>query len=250
MEVTVGKPTTVLSCIYKHPKLRNDVFKCYLSNVADYLLKTHSDLLFLGDMNCCPTKSTLIQDFCDIYGLANLITEPTCHKGDVPTLLDVILVTSSQRYLGILNSECNISDFHNIIGAATRRFAPSLKPQRIMYRSYKSFNDADFLFDLQCAPFHVMNIFDEADDMAWYTSALLSDIVDNHAPVKSKFVKKKQSVPYMNSKLRKALYSRNMARNKFRTFGKKILGRESASAKSCGVAEVKIHCEIFWKQLL
>ena len=162
-----------------------------------------------------------MEDFCDIYGLTNLITEPTCHKGDVPTLLDVILVTSSQRYLGILNSECNISNFHNIIGAATRRFAPSLKPQRIMYRSYKSFNDADFLFDLQCAPFHVMNIFDDADDMAWYTSAHLSDIVDNHAPVKSKFVKK-QSVPYMNSKLRKALYSRNMARNKFRTFGKKF----------------------------
>ena len=95
-----------------------------------------------------------------------------------------------------------------------------------------------------------MNIFDDADDMAWYTSALLSDIVDSHAPVKSKFVKKKQSVPYMNSKLRKTLRSRNMARNKFRTFGKRILGRESASAKSCGVAEEKIHCEIFWKQLL
>ena len=72
----------------------------------------------------------------------------------------------------------------------------------------------------QCAPFHVMNIFDDADDMAWYTSALLSDVVDSHAPIKSKFVKR-QSVPYMNSKLRKALYSRNMARNKFRTFGKK-----------------------------
>ena len=41
-----------------------------------------------------------------------------------------------------------------------------------------------------------MNIFDDADDMAWYTNALLSDIVDNHAPVKSKFVKK-QSVPYI-----------------------------------------------------
>ena len=66
-----------------------------------------------------------------------------------------------------------------------------------------------------------MNIFDDADDMAWYTSALLSNIVDSHAPVKSKFVKK-QSVPYMNSKLRKALYSQNMARNKFRTFGKKF----------------------------
>ena len=220
MEITVGKTTIVVACIYKHPKLKNDAFKCYLSNMADSLFRTHSDLVFLGDMNCCPSKSTTIQYFCEIYGLTNLITEPTCHKGDVSTLLDVILVTNPRRYLGTLNSECNISDFHNIIGAATRRFALSLKPQTIIYRSYKSFNDADFLFDLQCAPFHVMNIFDDADDMAWYTSTLISDVIDSHAPVKSKFVKR-QSVPYMNSGLRKALYSRNMARNKFRIFGKK-----------------------------
>ena len=124
------------------------------------------------------------------------------------------------KYMGLL-IECNIDDFHNIIGAATRRFAPSLKPQKIIYRSYKSFDDADFL-DLQCAPFYVMNIFDDADDMAWYKSMLLSDCIDSHAPVKSKFVKR-QSLPYMNSKLRKALHSRKMARNKFRIFGKKYL---------------------------
>ena len=169
MEITVGKTTTILSCIYKHPKLKNDVFKCYLSNMADSALRTHSDPVLLGDMNCCPTKTTVIQDFCDIYGCTNLITEPTCHKSDISTLLGVILVTNPHKYLDTLNSECNISDFHNIIGAATRRFAPSLKPHRIVYRSYKSFNDADFLFDVQCALFHVMNIFDDADDMAWYT---------------------------------------------------------------------------------
>ena len=48
MEITVGKTTTILSCIYKHPKLKNDVFKCYFSNMADSLLRTHSDLVFLG----------------------------------------------------------------------------------------------------------------------------------------------------------------------------------------------------------
>ena len=63
--------------------------------MVDSLFKPHSDLVFLGDMNCCPSKSNMIHDFCDIYGLSNLITEPTCHKGDVSALLDVILVTSS-----------------------------------------------------------------------------------------------------------------------------------------------------------
>ena len=54
-----------------------------------------------------------------------------------------------------------------------------------------------------------MNVFDDIDDMAWYTSSLIKYVVDHHAPVKSKTVSA-QSVPYMNSALRKAKYRRNM----------------------------------------
>ena len=60
-----------------------------------------------------------------------------------------------------------------------------------------------------------MDIFDEIDDMAWHTSALL----DMHAPIKTRIVKY-HSVPYMNSVLRKAQYERNMIRNKFKWSGK------------------------------
>ena len=172
-------------------------------------------------MNCCPTKSSAIKDLCELYDLTNSIKEPSCHKGKEPTILDVILVTNRNRYFGVLNTQCCVSDFHNIIGGATRRYAPSQKPQTILYRSYKHFNDADFLHDLQSAPFHVMRIFDDADDMAWYTSTRIGNVIDSHAPVKYKLVKR-QSVPYMNSLLRKAIYSRNMARNTFRKFGAKF----------------------------
>ena len=47
----------------------------------------------------------------------------------------------------------------------------------------------------------------------------LNDIIDYHAHCKTKVVKC-ESVPYMNSELHKALYKRNMARNKFRKYGK------------------------------
>ena len=130
------------------------------------------------------------------------------------------LVKNSKRYSGVLNANFCLSDVHNIIGAATKRFAPSQKPRKTNYRSFKHFNDTDFLYDMSCAPFHVADIFDDVDDMAWYTSNLISDIVDHHAPIKSK-LRKSKPVPYMNSRLRKALYTRNMARNKFKKFGKK-----------------------------
>ena len=45
------------------------------------------------------------------------------------------------------------------------------------------------------------------------------NVIDEHAPVKKKLIKQ-ESVPYMNGCLRKAMYQRNMARNKFRKYGK------------------------------
>ena len=156
---------------------------------------------------------------CDIYGLTNLIKEPTCHKGKVSTLIDVLLVSNPRRFCSAVNTEFCLSDFHNIIGAATRRFVPVRKPYPIQYRSFKNFDDAVYVNDIAAAPFHVDEIFDDVNDTAWFTSTLISDITETHAPTKTKWVKCK-SAPFMNSNLRKAIHSRNMARNKFRKYGK------------------------------
>ena len=163
--------------------------------------------------------SNTVKDICDVYGLTNLIKTPTCHKGPVSTLIDIILVSNPKRYIDTLNAKFVLSDHHNIIGAATRRFAPSLKPHRIYYRSYKQFCEEKYLHDINCAPFHIADIFDDINDMAWFLSSPIRTIIDENAPIKSKIIKKK-CVPYMNSKLRKAQFARNMSRNKFRRFGK------------------------------
>ena len=48
--------------------------------------------------------------------------------------------------------------------------------------------------------------------------SLIRNVIDSHAPIKSKIMRKR-SVLYMNSKLRKAQFARNMSRNKFKRFG-------------------------------
>ena len=117
-----------------------------------------------------------------------------------------------------MNLPFSLSDHHNIIGAATRRHAPLSERKQIHYRSFKNFDDDAYLLDLSSAPFHVSQLFDDVDDRAWYVSKLINNIIDKHAPLKTKFVSSKQA-PFMNSKLRKAMYQRNMARNRFRKFG-------------------------------
>ena len=221
LEIIIGKNKTVVSCIYKHPKMKLEPFKNKMCFIADKVLTTCSDTIFLGDMNCCPLLSNTVKDICDLYDLRNLIQEPTCHKGNTSTLIDVVLVSNPRKYVKSLNCPCELSDFHNFVGAVMRRFAPSQRPRHINYRTFKNFNEADFLCDISTAPFQVSDIFDDVEEMAWYTSQLLADIVNTHAPMKSKQVKC-DSVPYMNSCLRKAIYARNMSRNKFRKFGHKF----------------------------
>ena len=145
----------------------------------------------------------------DLYGLTNIVTQPTCFKGDNPTVIDVTLASNPRRYIVDLNASFGLSDHHNIIGAATRRFAPKQQPGKIFYRSYKHFNELDFTNDIEVAPFHVAYIFDDVDDTAWFHATLIKDVMDSHALIKTKIIKK-ESVPFMNSKLRKAQYKRNM----------------------------------------
>ena len=146
-----------------------------------------------------------------------VVNDPTCFKGPTPSILDVILVTNPRRYISTLNVRCYVSDFHNIIGAATKRFAPEKKRELYTIEVTRILSSQTSV--ATCAPFHVMDIFDDIDDMAWYTSSLIKHVVDHHAPIKSKFVPS-QSVPYTNFALRKARYQRNMARNKFKKYGK------------------------------
>ena len=98
------------------------VFLTHLSQMADRPLIICPDIVFLGDMNCCPKKSDAIKEFCELYSMKNLITSPTCHKGSPPTILDVILVSQPKRFTESLNCECPLSDFHNIIDGATKQF--------------------------------------------------------------------------------------------------------------------------------
>ena len=113
------------------------------------------------------------------------------------------------------NFDCGLSDCHNMIAVCFKENSLSNKRQKITFRSYKSFEEASFTQDLHRVPFQVATIFDDANDCYWAYETLLMDIVDEHAPKKQKYPKK-DSPPFMNSELRKAIYKKKMLHNKFK----------------------------------
>ena len=83
----------------------------------------------------------------------------------------------------------------------------------ISYRSMKHFKEQEFMDALASAPFHVGNIFDDVNDSYWYCSKLFCNVIDEHAPLKSRRIKPNQ-IPYINGDLRRAINVKAMLKRR------------------------------------
>ena len=68
-----------------------------------------------------------------------------------------------------------------MIATIFKENSTSYKRQKVTFRSYKNFCEADFVQDLQRALLHIGGIFDDIDDSYWAYETLVREIVDEHA---------------------------------------------------------------------
>ena len=87
--------------------------------------------------------------------------------------------------------------------------------RKIKCRSYKHFDEKVFSGAVGVIPFDVAYVFDDVDDIYWAHEVLLVDVLNDHAPIKEKPVKTKQT-PFMHSKRRKAVFSKSLFFNKYK----------------------------------
>ena len=125
-----------------------------------------------------------------------------------PTLLDVILVSDrNARKKGVV-TPCALSDFHSFIHGVFKLQLPRTTSRRITYRSYKHFNAEDFGADLRRAPFHVGEVLDINSHMEYFQDLFLN-VLDQHAPIKSKIVRTSQC-PHMTKQWKSAIFQRKI----------------------------------------
>ena len=73
-------------------------FLSHISKVIDAKLFNYENLILLGDFNAVDSDLSLT-DFCELYSLKNLITEPTCYKNpNNPSLVDIILTNRRSNF--------------------------------------------------------------------------------------------------------------------------------------------------------
>ena len=217
----------VFVCLYNPHKRNKSVCCNAIETVMNELSKCKYKMKFLiGDLNInCLNEmdSKCLKDVSEVHGLTHIVKQPTCQKSEHGTLLDVILTTNTVRIGKAFNLINDISDFHNIVGFSSKLSLPQNNQDKIIYRYYKHFEETLFKNDVAIAPFHVAEIFDDINDQYYFTETLFKDVIELHAPLKSRKPLNFPS-PFMNSELRKTIHYKAMLRNKY--FRK---GRHNAS---------------------
>jgi len=217
VEIKTKSSKMMLSCIYRPPSTHIRYLHEAMNFIYGKCLSECKTVYLMGDFNVDFLKqSHALSETLVSLNLQNVVTEPTCFKNvHAPTLLDAILTNNKRCIIDTLNIDVGISDCHNLVGIAVRTHVLKRGLRVISYRSYKSFDENSYINDLIAAPFHVSEIFDEVDDKMWYHNVLLRQVIDIHAPLKTKRTRG-QTTFYMNNELRKAINVKAMLRRKHR----------------------------------
>ena len=157
------------------------------------------ELYLLGDLNCEMRPHIIdhnrkhIVNVMDIYGLHQLINEPTRITATSESLIDLCLTNCSEKitHSGVLH--LGISDHSLVFMTRKSKMERSRVHKAIQFRSLKNFCKADFLADL--AEIDWKAITGPADDpnKSWqnWKSCLMS-VIDKHAPIRHKRIRGKK----------------------------------------------------------
>ena len=79
----------------------------------------------------------------------------------------------------------------------------------LYYRSFKHFNEANFINDLQAIPWDLIKLFDDPDDILEAWTYLFLEVVDKHIPIKKHRVKRKTQPDWLTSDILDAMKTRD-----------------------------------------
>ena len=151
-----------------------------------------------------------------MFWLQSLKTDAACFKKVcTPTLKDVILTNASKKCMKSLNFPTGISDCHNFISTVINSNIAKDEMSKFKYRSFRGFNQEQFLSDLQGIDFSFARGAEgDANAVCELSESQISQVVNKHAPIKQAYQRRKK-LPCMNSALKTAIFlkKRNFLEN-------------------------------------
>ena len=217
----IRKPNSKLFVIvvcYRPPNSPNAVFSS-LENHIGCLDSENVKSYLMGDMNCnmalmFDTNSHLLSDITDLYGLHQLIDEPTCITDTTSTLIDLIYTNCPDKV--VCSGVCHVSISDHSLIFAYRKLLIGVASKRhntIEYRSFKNFSRDYFRSNIASENWDALDNFQDPNNMWCEWKIKFLNVVDAHAPLRTKRVRSKRS-PWITSELKKCMHERDIMKLK------------------------------------
>ena len=149
-------------------------------------------------------------EYMELFGLTQLVSEATRVTSDSSTLIDHIYSNCPENVNSLNVPKIGLSDhFPIFITRKMHNKPPQNVHFTIAYRSFKNFNEAEFIEDLQTVPWDTIKLFEDIDDImdAWLD--LFSQVDDKHVPIKQHRVKRKNQPEWMSDEILEAMKCRD-----------------------------------------
>lgn len=204
---------------YRPPNSTVDIFSPF-ETLMGKLDSENIEFYLMGDFNCNLAATSgdnnmrLLTSITDVYGLQQLITEPTRITETTSTLIDLIYTNCPDKI--VCSGVCHVSISDHSLIYAYRKLSingQSKGHNTITYRNFRKFNRDSFRNDIVSQDWNRIQNFLNPNDMwsEWKNSFLA--IVEMHAPLRTMRVRARSS-PWITSELKKQMHDRDILKLK------------------------------------
>ena len=142
-----------------------------------------------------------------------MVNKPTCYKNpDRPSCIDLVLTNCLRSFQNSCVIDTGLSHFHKMVVTVMKTTYRKLEPRIVYYRDFKYFCNNSFKEYLQKTISQNLRV--GCDEIYESFVASCNKILDNHAPLKKKYVRDNYS-SFMNKSLSKTIMVRTRLWNIF-----------------------------------
>ena len=212
MEIKMkGTRPLLIGFIYRNPSETTEWTDKFDSLMDEVISLNHETIIF-GDFNIdlLQPKPKWHHNY-TMYGLQQLVDKPTRVTDSSSTLIDHIYTNTKAHVAEVCVPPCGCSDHDPIcITWYKKRIKiPKVGHKTIYYRSFKTFNEREFLSDLANSQLNLIyQIRDPNEAVEFWISTFIS-VYDKHAPFIKKRVREEIKPPWITPEIDREIALRN-----------------------------------------
>ena len=173
------------------------------------------EIIVLGDFNINvlneSSSSNSWHQVTHSFNLTQFVKKPTRITTKSETLIDHAYSNTPENIIEVSVPVLGVSDHYPV--CITRKLSKTFDTgpvhKIINYRNTKTFDEEQFLNDLNNQPWSVIDIFDDANDALDYFFDIFNSVLSTHAPQKQKRVKRQKQPNWINEETLMAMKIRD-----------------------------------------